>query len=130
MSICPKCNCYNRLTEIRKACCIQSNMVVCGGCRHIYKLSTEDQFDLSELEIKPFKMYQSNKESMIESLTNSTIAFLISLGASIVIYPLFDIHIEIVENIGLTLCFTVVALIQGYIVRRCFNKFGKKTKNV
>jgi putative Mn2+ efflux pump MntP len=65
---------------------------------------------------------QSKKQSFIESLTNTGVGFAISLMATFIVLPLFNIKSSIPQNIGITLCFTLISIIRGYIIRRYFNK--------
>jgi putative Mn2+ efflux pump MntP len=65
---------------------------------------------------------QSKKQSFIESLTNTGVGFAISLMATFIVLPLFNIKSSITQNIGITLCFTLISIIRGYIIRRYFNK--------
>ena len=46
---------------------------------------------------------------------------MISLGAQLVIYPLFGVHIGLAANIGILTLFTIISLLRTYILRRTFN---------
>ncbi len=63
---------------------------------------------------------QSKKNSMIESLTNGLIAYLISVVTACFVFPLFGYQTSMIDNFGITACFTFVTVIRGYIVRRWF----------
>ena len=56
---------------------------------------------------------QSKKQSFIEQL-------IVALLSQILIFPLFDIHIDIADNLWIGLWFTVISVVRGYIVRRLF----------
>lgn len=66
-------------------------------------------------------MGQSRLESLIEVLANIAIGFLVTMLASPIIYPWFGVTFTVAQNFGLTLIFTVLSVVRGYIVRRWFN---------
>lgn len=66
-------------------------------------------------------MTQTKKQSLIESVTNVLIGMAISLIVQIIVYPLMDIEVKFIQNIYLTLIFTVVSIARSYVVRRFFN---------
>ena len=65
---------------------------------------------------------QTKKQSFIESLTNTAVGFTISLMATFIVLPLFNIKSSFAQNLGITICFTVISIIRGYVIRRYFNK--------
>jgi predicted membrane protein len=67
-------------------------------------------------------MKQTKKQSLIESLTNTAVGFLISLAATFVIIPLVGYASTFSKNLIVTLFFTVVSIVRGYVIRRYFNK--------
>ena len=64
---------------------------------------------------------QSKKQSFIESLTSVGIGWLISVILNLTILPLFDYNITVVDSLWVSLIFTVVSVIRGYLIRRYFN---------
>lgn len=70
---------------------------------------------------------QSKLESLIESIINTSLGFLVALITQILIYPLFDIEVSFGDQTLLALIFTSVSLVRGYIVRRYFNTYFKHT---
>ena len=74
-------------------------------------------------------MSQSKKESFIESATNIAIGYVINLFAQMLIFPIFGLKASLLDNIGIGLCFTVIALTRNYVIRRWFNKKGKNGKS-
>ena len=70
---------------------------------------------------------QSKIESLIESIINTSLGFLVALITQIIIYPLFDIEVSFGDQTLLALIFTSVSLVRGYIVRRYFNTYFKHT---
>ena len=70
---------------------------------------------------------QSKTESLIESIINTSLGFLVALITQILIYPIFDIEVSFGDQTLLALIFTSVSLFRGYIVRRYFNTYFKHT---
>lgn len=64
---------------------------------------------------------QTKLSSFIEACINTAIGFVISMVLCIVVYPWFGHAFTFNENLGITLIFTVVSVIRGYVVRRWFN---------
>jgi hypothetical protein len=65
---------------------------------------------------------QSKKHSVIESMANVAIGYMVALLSQLVVFPMFDIHIPLSSNLAITAWFTVISLIRSYVVRRWFNK--------
>ena len=70
---------------------------------------------------------QSKLESLIESIINTSLGFLVALITQILTYPIFDIEVSFEYQTLLALIFTSVSLVRGYIVRRYFNTYFKHT---
>lgn len=64
---------------------------------------------------------QSKKDSLIESLTSTTIGWLIGVILNLTVLPLFDYNITVVDSSLVSLIFTAVSVARGYVVRRIFN---------
>lgn len=58
---------------------------------------------------------------MIETLTNISVGFVLALISQIVIFHFYDVKMSLMENIEITLWFTVVSIVRGYTLRRIFN---------
>lgn len=65
---------------------------------------------------------QSKKYSLIESITNTFVGFMISLLIQLIIYPTMGIPVTFTQNIVITFVFTFSSILRGYIVRRMFNR--------
>lgn len=68
---------------------------------------------------------QSKRFSLIESVTNTLIGFIVSLIIQLIIYPIMDIPVTFGQNLTITAVFTLVSIARGYLVRRLFNKCKK-----
>ena len=69
---------------------------------------------------------QSKKQSLIETLTSVFVGWLIGVILNLTILPLFDYNITVVDSLWVSLIFTVVSVIRGYVVRRIFNSKEKQ----
>ena len=67
-------------------------------------------------------MKQSKFYSFIEACTTVGTGMLVAIAIQLLIFPLYDIHITMFENIQLVVIFTTTSLLRVYIVRRCFNR--------
>ena len=65
---------------------------------------------------------QTKKFSLIESITNTAVGFLISLLVQLIIYPTLGIPVTLKQNIIITFVFTLVSILRGYVIRRIFNR--------
>lgn len=73
---------------------------------------------------------QSKRQSLLESLGGTAIGFIISvLVWQYVVNPVWDLKTGIVDNLNITLLFTVVSVIRSYYVRRLFNMWHKNNNN-
>ena len=65
---------------------------------------------------------QTKTQSLIESCINILIGYFVALLSQVAIFPLFNIHVSLGDNLLIGLYFTVVSLFRSYLVRRFFNK--------
>ena len=64
---------------------------------------------------------QTKRQSLIETLTSVFVGWLIGVILNMLVLPLFDYDITVVDSLWVSLIFTVVSVIRGYIIRRWFN---------
>lgn len=69
---------------------------------------------------------QSRRLSLIETLCGVAIGFVVSVSASLVIYPWFGHAFTLAQNMGITVIFTLLSIARGYAVRRFFNWIGAR----
>ena len=67
-------------------------------------------------------MSQSKSMSMVETCANVAIGYGVALASQLVIFPMFDIHISLADNLAIGAWFTVISIVRGYAVRRFFNR--------
>ena len=68
---------------------------------------------------------QSKKQSLIETLTGVFVGWLIGVILNLTVLPLFDYNITVVDSLWVSLIFTAVSVIRGYVIRRAFNSKEK-----
>jgi len=71
---------------------------------------------------------QTKTQSMIESIANVAIGYLVAIGAQMVIFPAMGIRVELKDNLIIGLFFTAVSIARSYAVRRIFNKLHNREK--
>ena len=62
---------------------------------------------------------------MIETLTSVFVGWLIGVILNMLVLPLFDYNITVIDSLWVSLIFTVVSVIRGYVIRRFFNSKEK-----
>lgn len=73
---------------------------------------------------------QTRKHSLFESLWGTAIGFIISVAVwQWIVNPVWGFNTGIIDNLSITLLFTVVSVVRGYYVRRFFNMLSHKNKN-
>ena len=68
---------------------------------------------------------QTKRQSLIETLTSVFVGWLIGVILNLTVLPLFDYNITVVDSIWVSLIFTAVSVIRGYVIRRAFNSKEK-----
>lgn len=66
-------------------------------------------------------MTQTRLGSLIESLINVLIGFGISLVITAVVLPAYGHAVTLVDNLQITLIFTIASIARSYLLRRYFN---------
>ena len=64
---------------------------------------------------------QTKKQSLIESITNVLIGYIVAVISNAAILPLFGVNLPFSDSMLIGVWFTVISLIRGYCVRRYFN---------
>ena len=65
---------------------------------------------------------QSKTMSLLESIINVLVGFFVAVAGQIIVFPLFDIHINMGDNLTIGLIFTVISIARSYFLRRLFNR--------
>ena len=66
-------------------------------------------------------MNQSRLGSLIEACIGTAIGFVMSIVLSLIVYPLHGHSFTLLENVSITMIFTIASVIRSYLVRRFFN---------
>ena len=66
-------------------------------------------------------LMQSKKDSLIESLTSTTIGIIIGIVLNLTILPIFGYPVSLSDSLWISVIFTVISIIRSYIIRRWFN---------
>ena len=64
---------------------------------------------------------QTKKQSLIESLTSTTIGIIIGIVLNLTILPIFGYPVSLSDSLWISVIFTVISIIRSYIIRRWFN---------
>ena len=70
-------------------------------------------------------LMQSKKDSIIESLTSTTIGWLMGVILNMLVLPLFDYDVSLTDGVLISIIFTAVSVIRSYVIRRWFNSKEK-----
>jgi hypothetical protein len=65
-------------------------------------------------------MKQSRAMSLVESITNVVVGYMLAIATQIVVFPWFGIETGLAEHLTLGLAFVGVSLVRGYLLRRLF----------
>ena len=69
---------------------------------------------------------QSRKHSIAEAIVVTVVGTIIAFGGQLVFFPLFGVVASMSQNIGITICFSLLSAIRSYVIRRIFNSIGNK----
>ena len=65
-------------------------------------------------------MTQSRRMSLIEAVTNVVVGYSLAVATQIAVFPSFDLHPSLSENLALGGVFTGISLARSYALRRVF----------
>jgi hypothetical protein len=65
---------------------------------------------------------QPKKYSILESIINTSIGYLLGVLTQIIIFPLYGLTVSLNNMMSITAIFTMVSFLRSYILRRLFNK--------
>jgi hypothetical protein len=64
--------------------------------------------------------------SLLESVTNVVVGYVLAIITQIVVFPLFGIVTDLSEHLAIGLAFVVVSLARGFVLRRIFEHFSRR----
>ena len=65
-------------------------------------------------------MKQSRLMSMVESLANVLVGYVVAVATQMAVFPLFGLAVTVTENLLIGLIFTAVSIVRSYALRRGF----------
>jgi len=65
-------------------------------------------------------MNQSRTMSLIESVANVAVGYVLAIATQLVVFPVFGIEAALREHLAIGLAFVGVSLARGYLLRRLF----------
>ena len=63
---------------------------------------------------------------MVESIANVVVGYGVAVGAQILIFPMFGLHVTLEQNLQMGAVFTIVSLARSYLLRRIFEGFTNR----
>jgi putative flippase GtrA len=63
---------------------------------------------------------QSRWMSLVESVTNVLVGYILAVATQYLVFPLFGLHATLSQNLMIGLIFTGVSLVRSYLLRRAF----------
>ena len=64
---------------------------------------------------------QSRCMSFVEAVSNIVVGYGLAVLTQVIVFPLFGLHVSLVENLLIGCLFTAVSLVRSYALRRIFN---------
>ena len=71
-------------------------------------------------------MKQSRLMSLVEATTNVVVGYLLAIATQIAVFPWFGIDAGLSDHLTIGLAFVGVSLARGYLLRRLFERLGKR----
>ena len=65
-------------------------------------------------------MKQSRLMSLVESLANVLVGYVVAVATQMLVFPLFGLAVTVTENLLIGLIFTAVSIVRSYALRRGF----------
>lgn len=69
---------------------------------------------------------QSRAMSLVESIANIVVGFVVAVLAQMIVFPLFGIKASFAQNLGVGIAFTAVSLARSYALRRMFEGLSRR----
>ena len=65
-------------------------------------------------------MKQSRTMSLVESVANVVLGYGIAVAAQMLLFPVFGMHMSLVQNLKLAGAFTIISICRSFALRRIF----------
>jgi len=74
-------------------------------------------------QIQEAGMKQSRRVSLLEAVTNVAVGYTLAVATQIVVFPWFDLHPSLGDNLALGAVFVAISLMRSYALRRLFEAY-------
>ena len=71
-------------------------------------------------------MTQSRRLSLVEAATTVIVGYILAILTQMLVFPLFGIQAALSEQLAIGIAFVGVSLVRGYVLRRMFERLGKR----
>jgi hypothetical protein len=65
---------------------------------------------------------QTKTHSLIESIVNVMVGYLVAVASQVLVFPMFNVHVRLRDNFLLGLWFTGISIVRSYCLRRWFTR--------
>lgn len=65
---------------------------------------------------------QSKRHSLLEATISTIIGFGVALLIQLLVFPQYNVHVSLQDNVEMTAIFTTAGIIRSYVIRRIFNR--------
>ena len=65
-------------------------------------------------------MKQSRTMSLVEAVANVVVGYGIAVAAQMLLFPVFGMHMTLVQNLKLAGAFTIISICRSFALRRIF----------
>lgn len=69
-------------------------------------------------------MRQSRRMSLVESIANVVIGYVLAVATQVVVFPLFGIYVALSDDLAIGGIFALVSLLRGFMLRRLFERLS------
>lgn len=70
-------------------------------------------------------MRQSRAMSLIESITNVVVGYVLAITTQLIVFPWFGLHPSLGENLSLGALFAGISLLRSFALRRLFERWRR-----
>ena len=63
--------------------------------------------------------------SLFEAATNVAVGYGVAVATQVLVFPFFEIRVEVTAHVGIGAVFTAVSLVRGYLLRRAFERLRR-----
>jgi hypothetical protein len=68
-------------------------------------------------------MMQSRVMSLVEAVANVVVGYGVAVLTQILIFPVFDLHTTLAQNLAMGAVFTLVSIARSFALRRLFERW-------